>query len=99
MVSSAEEKIDPIVGEQLEIEAKYSGYIERQEDEIIRLKNHEDTAIPVNFNYSEVSGLSNEVVQKLTAARPKTLARASRIQGVTPAAISLLLISLKRYAA
>ena len=99
LVSSAAEKIDPIVGEQLEIEAKYSGYIERQEDEIIRLKKHEDTAIPVNFNYSEVSGLSNEVVQKLTAARPKTLARASRIQGVTPAAISLLLISLKRYAA
>ena len=99
LVSSPEKRIDPIVGEQLEIEAKYSGYIERQKDEIIRLKNHEDTAIPATFNYSDVSGLSNEVVQKLSAAKPKTLARASRVQGVTPAAISLLLISLKKYAA
>ena len=71
----------------------------RQKDEIIRLKNHENTVIPASFNYSAVSGLSNEVVQKLTAAKPKNLARASRIQGVTPAAISLLLISLKKHAA
>ena len=99
MVSDAEVKIDPVVGEQLEIEAKYSGYIERQKDEIKRLKNHENTVIPESFNYSAVSGLSNEVIQKLTAAKPKNLARASRIQGVTPAAISLLLISLKKHAA
>ena len=99
LVSDDEVTIDPVVGEQLEIEAKYSGYIERQKDEIIRLKNHENTVIPASFNYSAVSGLSNEVVQKLTAAKPKNLARASRIQGVTPAAISLLLISLKKHAA
>ena len=99
LVSDDEAKIDPVVGEQLEIEAKYSGYIERQKDEIMRLKNHENTVIPASFNYSAVSGLSNEAVQKLTAAKPKNLARASRIQGVTPAAISLLLISLKKHAA
>ena len=99
LVSDDGVTIDPVVGEQLEIEAKYSGYIERQKDEIIRLKNHENTVIPASFNYSAVSGLSNEVVQKLTAAKPKNLARASRIQGVTPAAISLLLISLKKHAA
>ena len=99
LVSDAAVTIDPVVGEQLEIEAKYSGYIERQKDEITRLKNHENTVIPASFNYSAVSGLSNEAVQKLTAAKPKNLARASRIQGVTPATISLLLISLKKHAA
>lgn len=87
------------VAEQIEIDAKYSGYISRQQDEIDRLKRHEDTAIPGNFDYQNISGLSNEVKQKLSEAKPKTLARASRIPGVTPAAISLLLVSLKKHAA
>jgi tRNA uridine 5-carboxymethylaminomethyl modification enzyme len=87
------------VAEQIEIDAKYSGYISRQQDEIDRLQRHEDTAIPGNFDYQIISGLSNEVKQKLSEAKPKTLARASRIPGVTPAAISLLLVSLKKHAA
>ena len=90
---------DHQVAEQIEIEAKYAGYIERQREEIDRLRHHENTPIPADFSYDEVSGLSNEVRQKLNAARPDTLARASRIQGVTPAAISLLLIHLKKQAA
>ena len=87
------------VAEQIEIDAKYSGYISRQQDEIDRLQRHEDTAIPGNFDYQNISGLSNEVKQKLSEAKPKTLARASRIPGVTPAAISLLLVWLKKHAA
>ena len=87
------------IGQQVEIDAKYSGYISRQKDEIDRLKRHENTPIPVDFNYAQVKGLSNEVKQKLSEARPETLARASRISGVTPAAISLLLVQLKRRAA
>lgn len=87
---------DVRVAEQVEIEAKYAGYIERQQEEIERLRRNENTPIPADFNYDEVKGLSNEVRQKLASARPDTLARASRIQGVTPAAISLLLIYLKK---
>lgn len=84
------------VAEQVEIDAKYSGYIDRQQEEIDKLRRQENTAIPENFNYQVVKGLSNEVKQKLTDARPETLARAARIPGVTPAAISLLLIYLKK---
>ena len=82
--------------EQVEIEAKYSGYIERQQEDVDRLRAYENTIIPDDFDYSVVDGLSNEVKQKLTAARPQTLARASRISGITPAAISLVLIYLKK---
>ncbi|MEZ5530589.1 MAG: tRNA uridine-5-carboxymethylaminomethyl(34) synthesis enzyme MnmG [Porticoccaceae bacterium] len=84
------------VAEQVEIEAKYSGYIDRQQDEIDRMRRQENTPIPADFDYQAVKGLSNEVKQKLTEARPETLARASRIPGVTPAAVSLLLIYLKK---
>ncbi len=87
---------DDRVAEQLEIDAKYAGYIDRQAEEIERLRRHENTGIPADFDYAAVRGLSNEVIQKLTEARPETLARASRIPGVTPAAISLLLIHLKK---
>lgn len=87
---------DEQVAEQVEIAAKYAGYIDRQRDEIERLQAYEDTPLPVDFDYSAVSGLSNEVVQKLSAARPDTLARAGRVPGVTPAAVSLLLIQLKK---
>jgi tRNA uridine 5-carboxymethylaminomethyl modification enzyme len=82
--------------EQVEIEAKYSGYIERQQEDVNRLRAYENTIIPDDFDYSQVDGLSNEVKQKLIAARPQTLARASRISGVTPAAISLVLVYLKK---
>lgn len=82
--------------EQVEIEAKYSGYIERQQEDVDRLRAYENTIIPEDFDYSVVDGLSNEVKQKLTAARPQTLARAARISGITPAAISLVLIYLKK---
>ena len=92
-------KVDAMVSEQVEIDAKYAGYISRQQDEIDRLRRHENTAIPKAFDYSKVSGLSNEIKQKLGEAKPETLARASRIPGVTPAAISLLLITLKKNAA
>ena len=92
-------KPDRKIGQQVEIDAKYSGYISRQQDEIDRLQRHENTPIPGGFNYAEIKGLSNEVKQKLSEALPATLARASRIPGVTPAAISLLLVQLKKYAA
>ncbi|WP_105102584.1 tRNA uridine-5-carboxymethylaminomethyl(34) synthesis enzyme MnmG [Microbulbifer pacificus] len=87
---------DEQVAEQVEISAKYAGYIDRQRDEIERLQAYEDTPLPVDFDYSAVSGLSNEVIQKLSDARPDTLARAGRVPGVTPAAVSLLLIQLKK---
>jgi tRNA uridine 5-carboxymethylaminomethyl modification enzyme len=93
-------KGDPIANEaaaeQIEIDAKYSGYIERQQEDVDRLRAYENTIIPDDFDYSVVDGLSNEVKQKLTAARPQTLARASRISGITPAAISLVLVYLKK---
>lgn len=92
-------KVDSKVAEQVEIDAKYAGYVGRQQEEIERLKRHENTLIPVTFDYNKVRGLSNEVKQKLSHAKPTTLARASRVPGVTPAAISLLLVSLKKHAA
>jgi tRNA uridine 5-carboxymethylaminomethyl modification enzyme len=88
---------DKRAAEQVQIEAKYAGYIDRQQDDINRLRQHENTAIPSQFNYDIVEGLSNEIKQKLGEARPETLARASRIPGVTPAAVSLLLIYLKKH--
>jgi tRNA uridine 5-carboxymethylaminomethyl modification enzyme len=87
---------DMQVAEQIEIHTKYAGYIERQSDEIERLRRYESATIPEGFDYHHVDGLSNEVKQKLTDARPTTLARASRIPGVTPAAVSLLLVYLKK---
>ena len=81
--------------EQLEITAKYSGYINRQKEEVSKLIEHETTRIPTDFDYDKVKGLSFEVRQKLKAHRPETLGQAGRISGVTPAAISLLLIFIK----
>ena len=94
-----EHQVDNKIAEQVEIDAKYSGYITRQQDEVDRLRRHEKTRIPVGFNYQSIKGLSNEVKQKLSEATPETLARASRIPGVTPAAISLLIVQLKKNAA
>lgn len=87
---------DEHAAEQVATQVKYAGYIERQQEEIARFRRHEDTAIPVDMDYSLVSGLSNEISQKLAQARPATLARAGRISGVTPAALSLLLVHLKK---
>lgn len=85
------------VAEQLDIQSKYAGYIERQQLDIERLNKHEATQIPADFNFREISGLSNEIIQKLSHIKPKTIAQASRISGVTPAALSLLLIYLKKH--
>jgi tRNA uridine 5-carboxymethylaminomethyl modification enzyme len=82
--------------EQIEIEAKYQGYIERQQEDVEKSLAHEELALPFDMDYAEVHGLSIEVRQKLNQARPQTLGQASRVQGVTPAAISLLLVHIKR---
>ena len=87
---------DEAVINQLEIQARYSGYLERQQDEIERRKRNENTDLPLDIDYSAVRGLSNEVCQKLMEARPTTIGQASRISGVTPAAISLLLVYMKK---
>ena len=87
---------DEQAAEQIEIQAKYAGYLERQQAEIARLKRHQQQALPVDFDYNTVRGLSNEVFEKLQAVRPQNIGQAARIPGVTPAAISLLLIHLKK---
>ena len=89
-------KLDSKISNQIEIEVKYSGYIARQNQEISKLKKNENIKIPEGLNYEKIQGLSNEVRQKLIQTKPETLAQASRISGVTPAALSLLLVHLKR---
>ena len=91
-----ESAVAPEVGEQIEIGVKYAGYIDRQAAEIGQMKKLEHMALPVDFDYTQVSGLSNEIVQKLAHVRPASLAQASRISGVTPAAIQLLMMTLKK---
>ena len=88
---------DAAVAEQIEIQARYSGYIERQTREIERQRAQEDAVIPETLDYGSVHGLSAEVAQKLAAHRPHTLGQAARIDGVTPAAVSLLLVHLHRH--
>ncbi len=90
------ENIDEQVAEQIAIQAKYAGYIDRQQTEINRTKRYNHLKLPINEDYSKVSGLSNEVCEKLQLQRPETLGQASRIPGITPAAISLLLVHLKK---
>jgi tRNA uridine 5-carboxymethylaminomethyl modification enzyme len=90
---------DPAVAEQVEIATKYEGYIERQHEEIARRRVEEDMPLPGDLDYASVRGLSIEVRQKLDVHRPETVGQAARISGVTPAAISLLLVHLKRRAA
>jgi len=87
------------VAAQVEVQTKYAGYLERQREEIARQRRHEQTAIPAGFEYDQVRGLSAEVLLKLKRSQPATLGQAARISGVTPAAISLLLVHLKRHAA
>lgn len=87
---------DEDVAEQVEIQCKYAGYIERQQDEIEKQQRHENTALPADLDYSTIKGLSNEVSQKFQQHKPETIGQASRISGVTPAAISILLVYLKK---
>ena len=87
--------VDPVVAEQIEIQMKYEGYIKMQQQEIAKQKRHETTKIPADFDYDAIKGLSNEVRQKLKAVKPNDLGQAMRIPGVTPAAISLVLVYLK----
>jgi tRNA uridine 5-carboxymethylaminomethyl modification enzyme len=94
---AAREPLDPAVVRQVEIAAKYEGYIARQRVEVARHEAHETTRIPEDFDYASVRGLSIEVRQKLAAQRPATLGQAARISGVTPAAVSLLIVFLKRH--
>jgi len=88
--------VAPEVAEQVEIQAKYEGYIERQREEVARRREFEDLPLPADVDYWRVTGLSAEVLQQLSRFRPETIGQASRISGITPAAISLLLVHLKR---
>ena len=94
--AAAEQNLASDVIEQVEIQVKYQGYIDRQNEEIQRRQGLEETRFPDNIDYTQVSGLSIEVQQKLNQYRPQTVGQASRISGVTPAAIALLLVHLKR---
>ncbi|AZQ12701.1 tRNA uridine-5-carboxymethylaminomethyl(34) synthesis enzyme MnmG [Shewanella khirikhana] len=87
---------DPLAAEQVQIQVKYAGYIQRQQDEIAKAERNENTRLPLDLDYSEVPGLSNEVTAKLNNHKPETIGQASRISGVTPAAISILLVHLKK---
>ena len=91
-----EAETNPQVREQVEIQTKYQGYIDRQTEEIDRLRRYENTRLPEALDYDAIEGLSSEIKQKLNDHRPETLGRASRIQGMTPAAVSLLLVHLKK---
>jgi tRNA uridine 5-carboxymethylaminomethyl modification enzyme len=92
----ADDRLAAQVRAQLEVAAKYSGYIERQEEEIERHRRNEETRLPVDLDYAHVAGLSNEVRQKLAQLRPATVGQAARVPGVTPAAVSILLVHLKK---
>ncbi|MGB0893837.1 MAG: tRNA uridine-5-carboxymethylaminomethyl(34) synthesis enzyme MnmG [Parashewanella sp.] len=87
---------DPLAAEQVQIQVKYSGYIQRQQQEIEKAVRNEKTQLPLTLDYQEVPGLSNEVIAKLNESKPETIGQASRISGVTPAAISILLVHLKK---
>ncbi len=84
------------IAEQVEIQAKYSGYLNRQQAEVDKARKHEKTRIPEVINYQEVRGLSTEISLKLSDQRPETIGQAGRIPGMTPAAISLLMVHLKK---
>jgi tRNA uridine 5-carboxymethylaminomethyl modification enzyme len=95
-LAGIEGESDPIIAEQLEIQAKYAGYIDRQQEEIQRHRRLEEQKLPADLDYSAVSGLSREVCEKLNRARPESIGQAARLPGITPAAISLLLVHLKK---
>ena len=88
---------DPVVAAQVEVQIKYQGYIERQQDEVARRDNLDQVRLPAGCDYSNIPGLSKEIQQKLARQQPENLGQASRISGVTPAAIALLLVYLKKH--
>jgi tRNA uridine 5-carboxymethylaminomethyl modification enzyme len=87
------------VAEQVEIQARYAGYIDRQQAEVVRQQREQDQTLPVDFDYTMVRGLSNEACEKLQMVRPETIGQAARIPGITPAAVSLLLVHIKKFKA
>jgi tRNA uridine 5-carboxymethylaminomethyl modification enzyme len=97
-LAALDDRLPAAVRIQLEVRAKYSGYIERQESEIARQREHETLALPADLDYAAVRGLSNEARQRLVEARPGTLGQAARLQGITPAAISVLLVHVRKIA-
>jgi tRNA uridine 5-carboxymethylaminomethyl modification enzyme len=94
--ATVDDRLPPQVRAQVEVRAKYAGYIERQEDEIERQRRNEETRLPDDLDYTQVAGLSHEVRQKLAEARPATIGLAGRLPGITPAAVSILLVHLKK---
>ncbi len=96
MAATGDPRLAAQIRDQLEVAAKYSGYIERQQEEIARHQRHEETRLPDNLDYAHVARLSNEVRQKLAQLRPATVGQAARVPGVTPAAVSILLVHLKK---
>ena len=82
--------------QQVEIAAKYSGYIDRQKDEILKIQSQYDLSIPEGINYNEINGLSNEAIQKLEQIKPENIRQASQISGITPANIALIVVYLKK---
>jgi tRNA uridine 5-carboxymethylaminomethyl modification enzyme len=96
--TDVDDRVPPQVRMQVEVRAKYAGYIERQQEEVARQLRNDETALPADLDYATVAGLSIEVRQRLNEAKPVTLGQASRIPGITPAAISILLVHLKKRA-
>ena len=94
--SASDDRLPAQIRAQIEVRARYAGYIERQQAEILRQQRNEETRLPADIDYLQLAGLSNEVRQKLAEGRPATLGQASRIPGVTPAALSILLVHLKK---
>jgi len=92
----ADERLPAQVRTQVEVHARYTGYIERQQDEIERARRHEEAQLPGDLDYAQLQGLSHEVRQRLAEVRPATVGQAARIPGVTPAAVSILLVHLKK---
>jgi tRNA uridine 5-carboxymethylaminomethyl modification enzyme len=97
-LEALDDRLPAAVRLQVEVRAKYSGYIERQQDDIERQRKHEELPLPQDLDYGKVAGLSTEARQRLAAAKPDTLGQASRLPGITPAAVSVLLVHLKRRA-
>ncbi len=95
-VVTIDDRLPSQIRAQVEVRAKYAGYIERQQDEIDRQRRNEETSLPADLDYGAIAGLSTEVRQKLVEAQPSTVGQASRIPGVTPAAVSILLVHLKK---
>jgi tRNA uridine 5-carboxymethylaminomethyl modification enzyme len=96
--SNGDAHIDALAVKQLEIETKYAGYIKRQDEEILKIRRHEGMLLPATMDFAQLEGLSNELKQKLEHHKPDSLARAARIPGMTPAALSILLIHAKALA-